>query len=335
MQKRFTVFGFLFLLTPLYGQSGPTLIGAGYSLPTELMVAPGQIVRLQVTGLKTVVPQGFQQATSVPLPTSIAGISVKVNQYLQDSLAGPPRELPLGNAPIVSISQVSLCAASTPDCLATYITAQIPSGLLVQVGVPPIILTTLVISENGVDSQEFAVAAGYDAIHVITTCEGRTLLITSPEQRTCLSVVTHSDGTLVSTDSPAEPNEVVTIYAWGLGPTTPSVAAGNVTPDTAPILSIPGYPNGLVVRFDFRPDAPASFLYPTPPITSAKAYLTPGEVGLYQINVQLPDQFPQIAPCTPLFGGLLNSIGILSNLTITLQGPYSFDGARICVQPTQ
>jgi uncharacterized protein (TIGR03437 family) len=38
--------------------------------------------------------------------------------------------------------------------------------------------------------------------------------------------VTHADGRLVSSDSPAQPGEVLTLYATGLGPTTPFVDIG-------------------------------------------------------------------------------------------------------------
>ena len=61
------------------GQTGPTLIGAGYNLPTTLKLAPGQITTLSLTGLKTVLPSGFVKATTVPLPTTLAGISVTLN----------------------------------------------------------------------------------------------------------------------------------------------------------------------------------------------------------------------------------------------------------------
>ena len=65
---------FAMSLGPLFGQ-GPTLAGTGYSNPSIIRVAPGQITTLFVTGLKTVLSQPVK-ATSLPLPTTLAGISV-------------------------------------------------------------------------------------------------------------------------------------------------------------------------------------------------------------------------------------------------------------------
>ena len=67
--------------------------------------------------------------------------------------------------------------------------------------------------------------------------------------------------------------------------------------------------------------------------------LTPGQVGLYQINVKLPDTFPPVDPCTTASvitgtAGTLSNVA-LSNLTISFGGVSSFDGAAICVQPPQ
>jgi hypothetical protein len=68
--------------------------------------------------------------------------------------------------------------------------------------------------------------------------------------------------------------------------------------------------------------------------------LTPGQVGLYQINVQLPSAFPAaVLPCTTLSVCTGNPafcpLPIQSNLTIDIGGVTSFDGAAICIQPGQ
>jgi hypothetical protein len=87
------------------------------------------------------------------------------------------------------------------------------------------------------------------------------------------------------------------------------------------VVTIPGFASGLLVGFDFRPNAAPSRYFPQP--VFAQAYLTPGFVGLYQVNVQLPAAVPAVPACSP---------GIQSNLTINLGGMFSFDGAAICVQ---
>ena len=88
------------------------------------------------------------------------------------------------------------------------------------------------------------------------------------------------------------------IYAFGLGQTTPAVKTGEATPATAPNLLT----TTVTVDFDFRPNATASHPYNNPgttanpgPILPIFAGLTPGQVGLYQININYR------TGCHPLF----------------------------------
>jgi len=46
------------------GQTGPTLTGSGYAVPTNVRVAPGQITTLFVTGLEGVLPLGLRPTKS-------------------------------------------------------------------------------------------------------------------------------------------------------------------------------------------------------------------------------------------------------------------------------
>src|SRR5215208_772659 len=65
-----------------YGQSGPTLVGAvpGMDISFGTRIAPGQILTLQVANGRTMT--GTVRATRVPLPKSLAGVSVTVKQAL-------------------------------------------------------------------------------------------------------------------------------------------------------------------------------------------------------------------------------------------------------------
>jgi len=307
------------LSSPLLGQGG-VLVGSGYRAPSTLMVSPGEILPLEVIGLRPISPSSIQ-APSTPLPTSLAGISVTFNQAVQTYLGFPSTSLPSLQAPIVSIRQSSVCSpVSAPACLVTIITIQVPYELLhIDVGLP-YFFTAVVVSQAGVDSSAFSVAVVDDQIHVVTTCD-------QAENVSCQSIVTHLDGTLVTAQSPAKPSETVVLYGWGFGSTYPMVKTGEITPSPAPVLANGGgIPSGAIVGFDFTPNAGPARLAGLPSQLTATAYLTPGQVGLYQTDVQLPASFPTVVAC----GGPVSS-----NLTISLSGSWSTDGASICVQAAQ
>jgi uncharacterized protein (TIGR03437 family) len=274
-----------------------------------------------VTGLKTVlsVPASANQT---PLPTILAGISVTLNQ---STTGGGAVSLPV---PLLSIQQRNRCADvaafTAADCYITMITGQIPFEMAVlSDGLPA---TTILISENGVTSRRFSVRPNLDSIHVASAtdslgngCPG--------------SCVTHANGSLVTIGSPAVPGEVVVIYAYGLGKTNPAVPTGQLTPTPAPVVAVAPY-----VQFDFTPNAgqrqPSNLMTALPPAVSFPEFagLTPGTVGLYQINVKLPDTFPTVPACA---GSPLGLWTIYSNLTIQISdGNGSTDAAPICVQST-
>ena len=81
-----------------------------------------------------------------------------------------------------------------------------------------------------------------------------------------------SNGTLVSSTSPAAPGEYLVMYLVGMGPTNPAVASGAETP-TAPLSYVTAQPTVTVGS------QTSNILF---------AGLTPGFVGLYQIDFQVP-----------------------------------------------
>ena len=349
-------------LSPLFGQ-GMTLTGSGYASPATIRVSPGQITTLFVSGLSmgTAKPQ---KATSLPLPNSLAGVSVTINQ------SSPKQSFP---APLLAVQQLNGCSnggAPPPptvpsDCLVAAITVQIPYEL--SLASPNIgdaatpAAAEVVITANGVTSKAFTILPVADNLHVIKTCDAFPPKQVDASQVTvslgCNAAVTHADGTLVTADAPGKAGEVLVIYTFGLGQTTPAVKTGNATPTPAPVLgpaSRLGSVRTLELQYDFRPNAEPSrpfnvltgVISPTPPtapvILLAPIFvgLTPGQVGLYQINVQLPSAFPAVVlPCTTLAVGTGNPAYppafVQSNLTIDIGGVTSFDGAAICIQPGQ
>jgi uncharacterized protein (TIGR03437 family) len=87
----------------------------------------------------------------------------------------------------------------------------------------------------------------------------------------------HADGTLISTEAPAHPSEVIVIFGTGLGRTDPTQIEGSVPRSAAPITLL----SQLQVLLDGQAVPSASIWY---------AGITPGFPGLYQINLLLPGQ---------------------------------------------
>ena len=321
-----------------FGQ-GPTLTGLGYADPARIQVAPGQVTTLFMTGLN-LDKANPQRATALPLPTSLAGISVTLNQSKESYLA-----------PLLVVQQLALCSAgaagtsaAASGCLLGAITLQIPWELSTAPTANAPALAEVMVSQNGIPSEALTVSVASDNLHVVTSCDlfpsSHTIQepqpITSPA---CGALVTHANGDLVTADDPAQPGEEIVIWAFGLGPTTPTPRTGGASPTPAAASS-----SLLYLRFDFRLNAGPSRPYvnplivaPVPTPVPIFAGLTPGQIGLYQINVRIPSTVPTMAKCGAICGPgkctMYNAVQ--SNLTIDIGASASFDGAPICVQPPQ
>jgi uncharacterized protein (TIGR03437 family) len=91
------------------------------------------------------------------------------------------------------------------------------------------------------------------------------------------SAITHADGTLVSATAPVTPGETLVIYMTGLGQVDGKIGAGQAAP-SSPLL---------------RVLAPVQVqIGATSPITPDFAGLAPGFVGVYQVNVRIPQDLP-------------------------------------------
>ena len=89
------------------------------------------------------------------------------------------------------------------------------------------------------------------------------------------AIATHADGTLLTDASPGQPGEIVVVYATGLGPTDPDPEAGEIPQTAAPLHWL----GSLSISLN-------GAALPSDAIEYAGA--TPGCVGLYQLNLQLP-----------------------------------------------
>jgi uncharacterized protein (TIGR03437 family) len=126
----------------------------------------------------------------------------------------------------------------------------------------------------------------------------------------------HADGTSVR-QKPARPGEELVMYALGLGKTTPTAQTGQASP---PAATVP-----VLLRFDFTPDARPKLTFSPPQNNFLRfAGLNPGSVGLYQVNFKVPKPPPGTPSCP--------TEDASSNLTVTITGEASFDGAAICVE---
>jgi hypothetical protein len=318
----------LILAAIAFAQTSNTVVGTGYSWPVPVNAAPGQILNLYVHGVGSTLTQRVA-ASGLPLPTQLAGISVTLTQ------TRPSQSVAV---PIVAVRPMSTCISpgATNNACGHFavVTVQIPFELVPSCQpafqacpeTPPGLVnaTQLVVSENGTAGGAIDLNPKPDQIHIVNACD-----VNMWTSNGCAGVptITHADGSLVWQNSPAHPGEEIVIYAFGLGATKPSASTGAASP--APAAAAQTFQK---VNYEFAPNAGPSKGLPlnltacatTPvcPNTPAFAGLTPGQAGLYQVNFVVPAPSRMPAPCDGQ---------ITSNLTLTLVGQTSFDGAGICV----
>lgn len=306
-----------------------TIVGAGYSLPAPLNVAPGQLVTLFVQGVGQSLTQPVAAARDGKLPGSLAGISVTLRQGFALIV------------PMLEVRPVSTCADSSQTGCGTLtaITVQIPFEIQTlcplcarTIGTLP---AELFVSENGTNGALISLNPLDDQVHILTSCDTVVSNATPNLNFTglpCPSVVTHGDGSLVSSANPAKPGEQIVAYAVGLGRTNPAVTTGEITPASAPTVA------NFALDFNFRPNAlptkprPQSTTGDPPPaIGPIFTGLTAGYAGLYQINFIAPQAPPGTPACMDPNAGPPGANTVQSNLTVSIGGGFSFDGAGICV----
>ncbi len=304
----------------LVAQSGVSIVGAGYVDPAAIILAPGQITTLFLRDVKSTLPD-YQGAGGFPLPTTLAGLSVTFRQF---SDVDP---IPV---PILAVRKLTTgCFGALPGSITTEpcrliaLTIQVPTGLSFSQPLSPPDRNRrqeLVVSENGAPGPAFAYILYHDNIHVLTDCDP----IRPSPLAFCNYRVTHADGTLVQGGSnAAQPGEILVLYAFGLDGTDPIVPAGSPAPLPPAVRPFP-----LTIAFDFTPNATPA----RPGLASATvvldqavfAGLTPNYAGLYQVNFKVPTPPAGTPRCF--------QENVLSNVTVTLLGHETFDGAQFCVK---
>jgi len=129
------------------------------------------------------------------------------------------------------------------------------------------------------------------AVPKILRIQLRAAGIAMPESRDFFGIAVHQDGSLslprefgIPNSRPSRPGEVITIYGLGFGQTSPPVVAGQAAP-SSPLARV----NSSTGQVRFGALALSSGV----PNEAQYVGLTPGLVGLYQINVVVPENSPK------------------------------------------
>ena len=209
------------------------------------------------------------------------------------------------------MSQANICSPPqlTPACVVTLLKVQIPIDLRIS-PFPggPGDATFIQVSDQGHLIWILYVQLDPVKVHILTACDAKASALigggaVSPLSP-CDPLIYHADGTPASPFSgaagkPAHPGETLVLYATGLGATNPPVPAGTASPNP-PAVSARHF--SLIFNYDC-----AAIQTATPSFVG----LTPGLVGLYQVNFTAP---PAIN-CTA-FPSAGDAIGSSGNLTL-------------------
>ncbi len=305
--------GSILILSAL-GLSAQSSVILGLPDP-RITIALGQVTTLLVTGTPATLPIGngpaVVQASEVPLPTTLAGFSAVINQGDYGNMY---------SLPIFRVKQEGVCEPpqQTPACVLTSLTVQIPFDLILgAIPTGPSAVTIISVIADGQTILQTYYVLDPLKVHILTACDtvsGYAPTTLSP----CNPLITHADGTLVGPFSgastvPAQPGETLTLYAWGLGRTQPEVPLGTASP-APPAIAVHHFTIILDYDCGVIQDVTPDFVG-----------LTPGQVGLYQVNFKVP----QPVACT-MFPNTQDP-GSGGNLTLLSNDWVSSDTALLYV----
>ena len=309
--------GLVFCLAPGGQANDSAVVAFGYQLPTEISAAPGQLLTVLLHGIDA--PQQRLSASAGRWPTTLGTISATLTAATQTGIQ--TLLLPIGS--VFPFSNCAPTGGSTCETL-TAVTLQIPFEMLgtspSRSLVPPLPAAVLKVSDQSGHAATIFVAPLFDQIHVVKSFD----TITGGEGGGD-PAVTHANGSAVSSESPAKPGETLVMYAVGLGNTNPAVATGAPSP-ASPLTFVQ---EAFKLHYDFQPNSTPSPGVQAPSTgdpapTPAPVFvgLSPGFVGLYQVNFVVIGPPQGTLPCRG---------PVVSNLTVTVVGSTSWDGAAICV----
>jgi uncharacterized protein (TIGR03437 family) len=302
-----SVFGLFFLPVCLAGQAPNIVTSVGYSNPTTVAVAPGQVITLfahtQTKVAHPVVADGPQ------FPTTLGGFAVSLSQTFST--------VPIP-VPILSISPVETCSAVVPEVCnsSTAITVQIPFELVPNVPSSrlPENFAVLRVTENGNDGEPLPLDPVSDRIHIVNSCDAAL----NPQSGPCRPLFLHSDGSLVSSKNPAAVGESIALRAYGLGYPDTRVATGAAAPSQVSV-------SGVLIDFRFSTGAEAGISKPGLKAVPVATQLVAGVAGVYEMVFPIPALPAGTADCT----------AVTNNLTVVVGRGVSYDGAGLCVSTDQ
>jgi uncharacterized protein (TIGR03437 family) len=151
---------------------------------------------------------------------------------------------------------------------------------------------------------------GTSAPFNITLTQYAPALFTTGNTGSGLVAAIHGQGSgTITESSPAKPGETVSIYATGLGATTPVVATGTPTPVSPQ------------TNTNVKPTVTVGGL----PATVIASILAPSQVGLYQVNFTLPSAMPGgIQPLVLTIGGVATTRTV--TLPVAASAPFILSG---------
>jgi uncharacterized protein (TIGR03437 family) len=311
-------FALLLLSAVAAWAQSPTVYALGNPYP-KITLSPGQVTTLSLTGAPTILPLDSNggnphiTASVIPVPTSLAGFSASLSTQF---------ELTAHSLPILSVYQMSICGPKpqTPDCVLTLLTVQIPSDVyLPPFPFGPFRPTTVGVLDHGVEVVNFTVSTQPVTVHILTRCDS---IVGFPLNSIfCPPLITRPDGSLVGfftgepTPVSVQPGETLVIYATGLGVTQPAVPEGTASPTPAAVSV-----RHFTIVFNYNCGTIVT-------VTPNFVGLTPGQVGLYQVNFVAP----QPAACTTtLQNNMINtgSLTLMSDDWASSDSVYLYRGAN-------
>jgi hypothetical protein len=280
----------------LYGQGTAEIMSLGYAPPVVQRAAPGQVIAFFVRGVN--VPDAT--ASGFPYPAVLSGLSVRVKVACCN-----PRTYP-STLPILRVHTEESCSryGLAVACPLTQVTVQTPTEpLCVKTSFPnsctmgPPGEIVLNVNVNGDGGQDFPLLVVPSA-HFLNTCD--TVMSGSG---LCSSLVTHSDGSPVTTASPAKAGETIILRAAGLGYVDPSVPTGSPSKDPAFSISTQSEPMSVA----FVPQLPSSSPPPQRFYVPEQRLFYPCQSASHRVTSdatrsisRCPSRFPERMPVPPL-----------------------------------